>query len=87
MLNLMIEALNRWNVTKTERQKLQDFYVILAIVITLVGGIISLFNVKIGHQVVLIALAVILTFLINAVIWNLLQASLLQKLSSKAKRK
>ena len=79
-------SLNKWNATKTERQKLQHSYIVLAFVIVLLAGIISLFNANLGHQVVLIALGSLAAFVANAVIWNLLKSSLIEKLSSRSKK-
>lgn len=86
MFEVMKATLNKWNTTKTERQKLQHVYIVLALVVVLLAGIISLFNANLGHQVVLFALGSIVVFSANAVIWNLLKSSLIEKLPSRSKR-
>lgn len=86
MFEILIASLNKWNATKTERQKLQHSYLVLALLIVLLAGIVSLFNATWGHRVVLIALGSVAGFTMNAIIWNLLKSSLLEKLSSKAKK-
>lgn len=86
MFEVLMASLNKWNATKTERQKLQHAYIVLAFAVVLLAGIISLFNANLGHQVVLIALGSLVAFAINAVVWNLLKSSLIEKLSSRSKR-
>jgi hypothetical protein len=79
--------LNNWNYAKSERQKLQHCYLLLTISIVLLAGIISLFSVKVGHTIVLVALFTIAVYLANAIIWNLLQSALVSRLSTRPKRK
>ena len=86
MFEVLVASLNKWNATKTERQKLQHSYIVLAFAIVLLAGIISLFNANLGHQVVLIALGSLAAFAANAVVWNLLKSALLEKLSSRSKK-
>jgi hypothetical protein len=87
MFELFIESLNRWNTVKTERQKLQYSYIALTLLIILVAGIVSLFEARVGHDIVRLALIALGTFAVNAVMWNLLQSSLLSRLPSKPKRR
>ncbi len=87
MLEVIKDTLNRWNVTKSERQKLQHSYLALTMVIVLIAGIFSLFNATLGHNVVLIAVIALAIFFVNALIWNLLQSTVLDKLATKSKRK
>lgn len=86
MFEVLMASLNKWNATKTERQKLQHSYIVLAFAIVLLAGIVSLFNANLGHQVVLVALGSTAAFAVNAVIWNLLKSSLIEKLSSRSKK-
>lgn len=79
-------SLKKWNATKTERQKLQHAYIVLALAIVLLAGIISLFNAHFGHQVVLIAVGALAVFAANAIVWNLLKSSLIERLSSRSKK-
>jgi len=87
MLEVLIATLNKWQASKNERQKLQHAYLVLAAVTILVAGLIALFNARLGHNVAKLALVVAGTFLVNAFAWNLLQSALLEKLSSKPKRR
>lgn len=87
MFELIKDSLNSWNKTKSERQKLQHVYIVLAGMVTVIAGLVSLINTDAGHTILLIAGIALLTFGVNALVWNLLQSSLLDKLSSKQKRK
>lgn len=86
MYEVLKASLNKWNSTKNERQKLQHVYLALTFAIVLLAGIVSLFNAKVGHQIVLVALGAVLAFFINAIVWNLLKSSLLEKLPSRSKK-
>lgn len=87
MFEVLKDSLNSWNVQKSERQKLQHAYLALTVMVVLLAGIISLFDGELGHNIVLTALFAIATYFMNAIVWNLLQSSLLDKLASKPKRK
>ncbi len=87
MFEVLKNSLNSWNVQKSERQKLQHAYLALTVLVVLLAGIISLFDGELGHNIVLVALIAIGAYFVNSIVWNLLQASLLDKLSTKPKRK
>jgi len=42
MLQIIISSLNNWHTTKNERQKLQDSYIVLSVIVVLTAGIIAL---------------------------------------------
>ncbi len=87
MFEVLKDSLNSWNAQKSERQKLQHAYLALTVIVVMLAGIISLFNGELGHNIVLIALIAIAAFFVNSIVWNLLQSSLLDRLSTKTKRK
>jgi cell division protein FtsW (lipid II flippase) len=87
MLESIKSALNSWKASKTERQKLQHAYLVIAIIVVLVAGLVSLLNPDRGQQMTWIALIAITAFLVNAITWNLLQSALLSKLNSRPRRK
>ena len=87
MLQIIISSLNTWHASKNERQKLQQAYLGVAALVVLTAGITSLFDASLGHNMSRVALICVVIFLTNAVAWNLLQSSLLDKLSSKPKHK
>ena len=87
MLETLIISIDKWKTTKNERQKLQHAYLVSAMLIVLVAGVISLFNASLGHNVVKLALIAGGTFLVNALACNLFLASVIEKLPTKCKRR
>jgi hypothetical protein len=77
----------RWANTTTERQKLQHTYLALTILIILIAGIVSLINVHFGHKLSVVAFASVCVFIINGVVWNLLNSVVISKLPPRPKRK
>lgn len=78
-------VLSDWHATTGERQKLQHAYLVGAVVITFLAGVISLVDADLGHTIVKIALIAVGTFLVNGIAWNLLHSSVLLKLENKPK--
>jgi len=87
MFEALTVSIDKWKTTKNERQKLQHAYLVLVAVIVLLAGIISLFDAALGHTVVKLALVAGGAFLVNAIAWNLLQSSIIEKLPTKSKRR
>jgi len=80
MFNDLKESLYRWGSSTSERTKLQHSYLFITVVVVLIAGIVSLINANLGHKLTFIALAAIVIYLINAVVWNLLNSILIAKL-------
>lgn len=87
MFGVLKDSISNWNISRSERQKLQDVYLVLTVIIILIAGIVSLLDGELGHNIVQLAVVAMGTFFVNAIVWNLLQSSLLHKLPSKPKRK
>jgi cell division protein FtsW (lipid II flippase) len=87
MVQTILDSLTEWNRSKTERQKLQHTYVALTILIIFTAGLISLINADLGHSLVLYGIGALVIFVVNGVVWNLLNSIVLSKLSSKPKNK
>ena len=87
MSQSIIEYLRKWNATKTERQKLQDTYLLLGIVIIIISGLITFLNVKLGYSLVMIGLALLAAYSLNGIGWHLLSSIILSKINSKSKKK
>ncbi len=86
MLKDFITSLEVWNSTKNERQKLQYSYLVLAIIVIFVSGLISLVNADLGHTAVLFGLFAFAVFVANGIVWNLVNAIILSKLSKTRKK-
>jgi hypothetical protein len=87
MFEVLLTSLRQWSATKNERQKLQHSYLLLTVVIVFAAGVVTLFNMQLGHGIAKIALVVAGAYAVNAIVWNLLQSSLFDKLQNKPKRK
>lgn len=87
MFQDFMQSLGRWNSSTTERQKLQHTYLVVAVIVILLAGIVSLLNADQGHRLASVALIAIGAFLANAVIWNLLNSAVLSKLNTRPKKK
>lgn len=77
----------RWGNTTTERQKLQYIYLILIVIVILFAGIVSLVKANWGHDLTYIALVALSVFIINAVVWHLLNSVILSRLPTKPRKK
>lgn len=87
MLQDFVDGLNQWNTTTTERQKLQHAYIALLFIIILVAGLALLFDFGSTYYLTYAATACLIAYLANAVIWHLLNSSLLSRLKTRTKKK
>lgn len=79
----MKNTLINWNQRTNERQKLQQIYIGIIVVTIIVAGITALINPDAGHNLVLVAIAAIVIFVANAVVWNLLKAAVISNLPTR----
>lgn len=87
MYKSIIEYLRKWNSTKTDRQKLQDAYLLFGVLAVIVSGLITFLNYKLGYTLVMIGLALLAAYAMNGIGWHLLSSMILSKISSKPKKK
>lgn len=80
MLETIRTGVSQWNQRTSERQKLQQSYVILLFVVIFIAGLVSLFNATRSRQLMYAALALLITLTVNFVAWGLLQTFILAKL-------
>jgi len=83
MFESIKEALISWQSKTDERVKLQHLYIALALVLLLIAGVIGLINRDLGQNILAIAIVSAAMFLINAVVWSLLQSAVLSRLPSR----
>ena len=82
MLESLKETLATWNTKNGERAKLQHAYIIIAVVLLVVAGVVGLMNRELGQNVLVVSIVSAAMFLANAIAWSLLQSALLSRLSS-----
>lgn len=86
MFNTLYNALLEWNRNSDDRQKLQHVYLVLIVLSVVVAGIVSLIDNETGQDMLLITVATGAIFLVNAVVWSLLESTLVARLSGRRKR-
>lgn len=82
MTTTLLESLRQWNKTHDDRVKLQYAYFALVIILVVVAGLVSLLNISLGRQILALASATAVIFVVNAVAWVLLQAFVLVRLNT-----
>jgi hypothetical protein len=73
-MDFVKELLNNWR-TRNDRVKLQHAYLAIAFISIVVSGIVGLLNSSVGRKLAYISLAAIVIYLVNAVIWALVNSS------------
>ena len=86
MLNSLYNALLEWNRTTSERQKLQHSLFTIVVLSVVTAGIVSLIDNQTGEDILLITVVAGVVFLINAVLWSLLDSTVIARLSGRRKR-
>lgn len=80
MFKDLTKTLQDWNERTSTRQKMQHTYIVLAIGLIVVAGIVGLVNYDLGQRLLSGAFLAIAAFLANAVVWALLQSFVLLRL-------
>jgi len=83
MFDSIQESLKKWNTKHDGRVKLQHTYIVAAIGLVVVAGVIGLMNRNLSQNILLVAIISAGAFLTNAVVWSLLQSAVLSRLSSR----
>lgn len=83
----MREILIEWNKANSERVKLQYAYGILATLLLVLAGLVSLVNYSLGYSILAIAFGFTVIFFVNAIGWVLLDAFILSKLPKSPRKK
>lgn len=86
MFNALYNALLEWYRNSDDRQKLQHTYMVLVVLSVVVAGLVSLVDSQTGQDMLLITAAAGAIFLVNAVVWSLLESTMLARLSGRRKR-
>ncbi len=86
MFNALYNAILEWNRTANERQKLQHTYVTIAVVVVIIAGLVSLLDSQTGQDMLVVSLIAAGIFLVNAVLWSILDSVVIAKLSNRHKK-
>lgn len=86
MFNALYNSLLEWNRTSDDRQKLQHLYLMIVVLSVIVAGIVSLVDNIAGQDLLRITVVAGAIFLINAILWSLLESTIVARLSGRRKR-
>ncbi len=86
MFNALHNALIEWNRNTGDRQKLQHTYVTIAVMFVVIAGIVSLVDSKSGQDLLVVTVVAGAIFLVNAVLWSLLESTVIARLSGRHKK-
>ena len=75
------ESITTWHSSNSDRAKMQQTYIALAIILLLAAGVIGLLNRELGQNILAEAIVSAGMFLVNAVVWSLLQSAILSRIS------
>jgi cell division protein FtsW (lipid II flippase) len=81
MFETFKESLLSWNSKNDGRVKLQHAYIISAAILLLIAGVIGLINRELGQTILTVSIVCASLFLINAVVWSLLQSAVLSRIA------
>lgn len=82
MFESLKTSLVAWDTKTSERVKLQHAYIVVAVVLLIVAGVIGLMNRELGQNILVVAIISAAMFLANAVAWSLLQSAFLMRIAA-----
>lgn len=82
MFESLKTSLAAWDTKTSERVKLQHAYIVVAVVLLVVAGVIGLMNRELGQNILVVAIISAAMFLANAVAWSLLQSAFLMRIAA-----
>lgn len=83
MIESFKASLQQWQSKTSDRAKLQQTYITVAILLVVSAGIVGLLNRSLGQSILFVAILSAAMFLINAVVWSLLQSAVLTRISTR----
>lgn len=82
MIQLFTDVLVTWNRESNERIKLQRVFFSLALLTATVAGLVSLVNLSIGSNLIILSAFLASVYITNAVIWALTEAFVVRKINN-----
>ena len=79
MFETIKESLNKWQSRNDDRTKLQHAYIVVSLGLLVVAGIVGLMNRDLGQNILVIAIISAGVFLVNAVVWSLVQSAVISR--------
>ena len=76
-------SLAAWQTKTSDRTKLQHTYIVIAVGLLIAAGIMGLLNRELGQNILFVSILSATVFLVNAVVWSLLQSAVITRVSSR----
>lgn len=83
MIESLRTSLALWQTKTSDRTKLQHTYIVMAVGLLMLAGIIGLLNQPLGQNILFVSIISATMFLVNAVVWSLLQSAVLSRISTR----
>lgn len=85
MVALIIQLLTTWNAERNQRLKLQRAYFMVALLLAVTSGLVTLVHASIGRGLIMTAALFALVYLINAVSWTIFDMIIARKIDQLTK--
>jgi ABC-type transport system involved in cytochrome bd biosynthesis fused ATPase/permease subunit len=86
MFTALYNSLVEWNRNTSDREKLQHTYLTILFVSVVVAGLVSLVDPIAGQDLLVVTAIAAGIYLVNAVIWALLESVIFTRLTDKRKK-
>ncbi len=83
MQDVIKQVYASWSSEKNQRRKLQQAYVIVASILAVLAGVVTLLNDGLGKKLLMVAAGTIFVFFVNAIMWALVEAFVSSRSGSK----
>ncbi len=79
MFESLRESVASWHAKNDDRAKLQHTYIVSAFALLVAAGIVGLMNRDLGQNILIVSVASASIFLVNAVVWSLVQSAIISR--------
>jgi cell division protein FtsW (lipid II flippase) len=80
MFETLKDSFISWNSKTSERAQMQQAYIVIAVTLLVTAGIVGLMNHDLGQNVLMLSILSAGMFLVNAVVWSLLQSAVISRI-------
>lgn len=86
MFTSIHDTLLQWFKSTNDRRKLQHSYLALALSVLLIAGLAGLIDYGFGQMLLQVVYVLLVVFVVNAVIWALLESFVFSRLGAKSRQ-
>lgn len=80
MITIIQQLFATWNAEKNQRLKMQRAYFMLALLLAVVSGLVTLLNASVGRGLIMTAALFALVYIVNAVSWTIFDMIIARKI-------